>query len=272
MHGSFEKGNIAWFLNGKINTCYNCIDRHVFEYKNGDDVAIIWEGDEPTQTRHITFQQLLDKVCQIANAFKASGVKKGDVVTLYMPMIPECLMTMLACARIGAVHSVIFAGFSSDAIAERVECAQSKFVVTADGGLRGGRNLPLKKICDTALAKDGCKALVEKVFVFKHAGGPGEWVEGRDIKFDEMIADQRPYCPCVSYEYVLNIILLLRSSLIIFCKSISFTGMDGFRRQSFHSLHIWFHRPTKRSPSYHSWIYPFCNAHNSHFFRSEERT
>ena len=238
MHGSFEKGNIAWFLNGKINACYNCIDRHVFEYGNGDDVAIIWEGDEPTDTRHITFQELLEKVSQIANAFKSSGVKKGDVVTLYMPMIPECLMTMLACARIGAVHSVIFAGFSSDAIAERVVCAQSKFVVTADGGKRGGRNLPLKQICDTALGKDACKDIVEKVFVFAHAGGPGEWVEGRDIKFDELVADQRPYCPCVSCLIKVYIFLFFLFCFkfnimsIILCKMtlLQKKGMDGFRR------------------------------------------
>jgi len=196
MHGSFEKGNIAFFLNGKINACYNCIDRHVLEYGNGDDIAIIWEGDEPDQTRRITYQELLDKVCQIANVFKSYGVSKGDVVTLYMPMIPECLMTMLACARIGAVHSVVFAGFSSNAIADRVVYAKSKFVVTADGGKRGGRNLPLKQICDIALAKESCQKIVEKVFVFSHAGGPGEWVEGRDVKFDEVIANQRPFCPC----------------------------------------------------------------------------
>lgn len=211
MHGNFEKGNVAFFLNGKINACYNCVDRHVFEYGNGDDVAIIWEGDEPSDTSHVTYQELLDKVCQIANAFKSMGVKKGDVVTLYMPMIPECLMTMLACARIGAVHSVIFAGFSADAIAERVVCAQSKFVVTADGGKRGGRNLPLKQTCDTALAKEGCQKIVEKVFVFAHAGGPGEWVEGRDVKMNKLIADQRPYCPCEWMDSEDNLFILYTS-------------------------------------------------------------
>ena len=114
---------------------------------------------------------------------------------------------MLACARIGAVHSVVFAGFSADAIAERIKCAESKWLVTADGGARGGRKLPLKKICDDALSKDICKGRVEKVFVFAHAGGPGEWVEGRDVKFNELVADQRPYCPCVSMSSLFFIIV-----------------------------------------------------------------
>lgn len=165
----------------------------------GKDVAILWEGDEPDSVQKITFEQLLKKVSQIANALKSQGVQKGDVVTIYMPMIPEITMTMLACARIGAVHSVIFAGFSADAIAERIKCSESKWVVTADGGKRGGRGLPLKKICDTAIAKEVCHGIVEKMFVFSHHGeavGGVNMVEGRDVAFDEVVAAQRPYCPC----------------------------------------------------------------------------
>jgi len=200
-NGSFDDGSVSWFLNGKLNACYNAVDRWCLPGTNyrGQDVAILWEGDEAGDVRKITFEQLLKRVSQIANALKSQGVKKGDVVTIYMPMIPEIAMTMLACARIGAVHSVIFAGFSADAIAERVKCSDSKWVVTADGGKRAGRALPLKKICDTAIAKDICRGIVEKMFVFSHHGeavGGVSMQEGRDVAFDELIAAQRPYCPC----------------------------------------------------------------------------
>jgi len=126
-----------------MNTCYNCIDRHIEE--RGDQTAILWEGDDPSDTKAITYKQLLRKVCQIANALKSQGVKKGDCVTIYLPMMPEVAMTMLACARIGAFHSVIFAGFSADAIADRIEASQSKWVVTADEGLRAGKKVSKQK-------------------------------------------------------------------------------------------------------------------------------
>eukprot|EP00560_Eucampia_antarctica_P003034 CAMPEP_0197830824 /NCGR_PEP_ID=MMETSP1437-20131217/7437_1 /TAXON_ID=49252 ORGANISM="Eucampia antarctica, Strain CCMP1452" /NCGR_SAMPLE_ID=MMETSP1437 /ASSEMBLY_ACC=CAM_ASM_001096 /LENGTH=652 /DNA_ID=CAMNT_0043433463 /DNA_START=65 /DNA_END=2023 /DNA_ORIENTATION=+ len=211
--GCFEKGNIAWFLNGKLNTCYNAVDRWCLApYNRGKEVAYIWEGDEPSDVRKITFDELLEKVSQIANALKAQGVKKGDVVTIYMPMIPELAMTMLACARIGAVHSVIFAGFSADAIAERIACAESKWVVTADGGKRGGRSLPLKQICDTAVAKDVCAGFVQKMFVFQHHSNPKNiMTPGRDINFDELISVQRPYCPCEWMDSEDNLFILYTS-------------------------------------------------------------
>jgi len=165
--GSFEEGSIAWFAGGKINVCHNAVDRYcTAPFNRGDETAIIWEGDDPDSVQHISYHELQLNVCRIANALKASGVRKGDVVTLYMPMVPELAMTMLACARIGAVHSVIFAGFSADAIADRICDAKSKWVVTASSGSRGGRSLPLKSICDTAIAKDRCVGVVEKVFVF----------------------------------------------------------------------------------------------------------
>jgi len=201
-HGSFEAGDVAYFLGGKLNACYNCVDRHV-DSGRGDEVAIIWEGDEPSNVKHITFKELLAKVCQISNAFKAKGMRKGDVVTIYLPMIPETLMVMLACARIGAVHSVIFAGFSSDAIAERIAAASSKFVVTSDGGKRGGKNLPLKSICDKAIEKEICKGVVEKVFVFNHysvKAEDAEMVEERDIAMEDLCNSQRPYCPPESMD------------------------------------------------------------------------
>lgn len=169
-------------------------------------------------TRHITYSELLTQTCKIANALKAQGVSKGDVVTIYMPMIPEVAMTMLACARIGAVHSVIFAGFSSDAIAERIYSSSSKWVVTSDVGKRGGRTLPLKKICDEAVEKEKCVGVVEKMFVFEHYSGDGQqgdykvtMKEGRDLKFNELIEAQRPYCPCEWMDSEDNLFILYTS-------------------------------------------------------------
>ena len=150
--GSFIDGDVAWFVNGKLNACYNAVDRHV--ETRGDQTAIIWEGDEPGETKSFTYKELLKRVCQIANAMRAEGVKRGDAVTIYMPMMPEVTMVMLACARIGAIHSVIFAGFSADAIAERIAASGSKWVFTSDEGLRGGKKLPLKNICDAAMSKE----------------------------------------------------------------------------------------------------------------------
>jgi len=197
--GTFECGDVGFFLDGKLNACYNCIDRHVIDGK-GDEIAIMWEGDEPSMIRNISFNDLLKEVSKIANSLKSQGVKKGDVVTLYMPMVPEVAMTMLACARIGAVHSVIFAGFSADAIAERVSCAKSKWLVTCDVGYRGGRVLPLKKICDDALSREMCQGVVEKVFVLKHYAGPDKVEVNYDVKRDvilnDLMEEQHPYCPC----------------------------------------------------------------------------
>jgi len=199
--GTFEKGNIGFFLNGKLNTCYNCLDRHIEEGR-GKEKCIIWEGDEAGDVKVFTYEEVLEQVCQISNTLKASGVEKGDVVTIYMPMVPEIAMSMLACARIGAVHSVIFAGFSSDAIAERIMCSKSPWVMTADIGKRGGRSLNLKEICDSALDKVTDKDLVKQVFVYQHYSLGGEhnesvkYVEGRDVMLNDLMKDQRPYCPC----------------------------------------------------------------------------
>ena len=194
--GTLEEGDVAWFENGKLNACYNAVDRWCVDH--GDDVAIIWEGDEPSDVKRITFTEMQKKIGKIANALKSKGVKKGDVVTIYMPMVPELAMTMLACARIGAVHSVIFAGFSSDAIADRIISANSRFVITADGGMRGGRFLPLKEIVDKAISKEECQSIVETLFVYNHHNNDAEvsMQPGRDIDMDALIETQRPYCPC----------------------------------------------------------------------------
>jgi len=197
LSGSFAEGSVSWFAGGRLNVCYNAVDRYCMApYNRGDETAIIWEGDEPGTVQHISYHELKSSVCKIANALKASGIQKGDVVTIYMPMVPELCMTMLACARIGAVHSVVFAGFSADAIADRIQDAKSKWVVTASAGSRGGRNLPLKSICDAAVKKDRCAGIVEKVFVFD-GKGTSEWEkEDIHVKMSELVEAQRPVCSC----------------------------------------------------------------------------
>lgn len=152
---SFARDNvdIRWFEDGELNVAANCLDRHL--EKRGDQTAIIWEGDNPNESKHISYRELYERTNQLANGLKSLGVQKGDTVTLYMPMIPEAAMAMLACARIGAVHSVVFGGFSPDAVAQRVIGADSKLVITADESVRGGKHVPLKENVDSALKRDG---------------------------------------------------------------------------------------------------------------------
>uniref|UniRef100_A0A7S3XKN4 Acetyl-coenzyme A synthetase n=1 Tax=Heterosigma akashiwo TaxID=2829 RepID=A0A7S3XKN4_HETAK len=189
--GSFQDGDIAWFVDGKLNAAACCLDQHLPERAN--QVAIIWEGDEPGDVRRITYQELFRDVCRVANAMKAQGVRKGDVVTVYMPMVPEAAAVMLACARLGAPHSVVFAGFSAEALRDRINDGQSKWVFTTDQGLRGGRVLELKKIVDKAVEGAPC---VEKVFMFSRTGAAEvPFREGVDVRMDELARAQRPYCP-----------------------------------------------------------------------------
>ena len=185
--------SIKWYEDGTLNVAANCIDRHL--RTRGDQVAIIWEGDDPTVDEQITYRQLHERVCKFANVMKANGVKKGDRVTVYMPMIPEAAYAMLACARIGAVHSVVFGGFSPDSLAGRIEDADSKFIITADEGLRGGRSIPLKKNTDAALAK--CAKGDEKVLVVRRTGGEVAWKAGRDLWLHEEMAKVSADCPPV---------------------------------------------------------------------------
>ncbi|MDN6296954.1 MAG: acetate--CoA ligase [Halomonas sp.] len=191
---SFARDNvdIRWFEDGELNVAANCLDRHL-EIRGGD-TAIIWEGDDPAESCHITYAELYDRTNQLANALKALGIGKGDTVTLYMPMIPEAAVAMLACARIGAVHSVIFGGFSPDAIAQRVIGAQSKLVITADESVRGGKHVPLKDNVDAALTREGTD-VCENVLVVKRTGGDIEWHEGRDVWYDELVGKQGLECP-----------------------------------------------------------------------------
>jgi len=185
--------HIRWFHDGTLNACYNCIDRHL--EARGDDVAIIWEGDDPARDLKITYRQLHEKVCRFANALKALGARRGDRITIYMPMIPEAAIAMLACARIGAVHSVVFGGFSPDALAGRIVDCESNIVVTADEGVRGGKAVPLKANVDAA-AENPEVTTLKKVLVVRNTGNPTGWVEGRDAWLHELEATVDADCPC----------------------------------------------------------------------------
>ncbi len=183
--------SIKWFEDGTLNVSANCIDRHL--KKRGKQTAIIFEPDDPAhEAKHISYRELHKQVCRLANVLKANGVKRGDRVTIYLPMIPETAYAMLACARIGAVHSIVFGGFSPDSLAGRIEDCKSRFLITADEGLRGGRKVPLKANADAALKKVGG---VDKVLVVKHTGGQVPWTPGRDLWLEQELAKVGDDCP-----------------------------------------------------------------------------
>ena len=185
----YPKVSIKWFEDGVLNVSYNCIDRHL--KKRGNQVAIIWEGDDPYYDKKITYNELYENVCRFANVLKKQGVKKGDCVTIYLPMIPEAAYAMLACTRIGAVHSIVFGGFSPDSLASRINDANSKVIITADEGLRGGRKVPLKVNTDEALKR--C-AGNEKVIVVRRTGGQVAMHPGRDVWYHEEAAQVSAEC------------------------------------------------------------------------------
>jgi acetyl-CoA synthetase len=186
--------HIRWFYDGTLNVSANCLDRHLPTRAN--QTAIIWEGDDPTQDKKITYQALYEEVCRFANGLKSLGVKKGDIVTIYMPMIPEATVAMLACTRIGAVHSVVFGGFSPEALAGRMEDGKSLYVITADEGVRAGRTIPLKRNVDAAIGLlDEAGLKVSKAIVVTRTGADVPWVEGRDVKYDALVAAQLVDCP-----------------------------------------------------------------------------
>jgi acetyl-CoA synthetase len=182
--------HIKWFYDGVLNAAANCTDRHLAT--RGSQTAIIWEGDSPSEHKHISYAELHDNVCRTANVLKKHGVKKGDRVTIYLPMIPEAAYAMLACARIGAIHSVVFGGFSPDSLVGRIQDCDSNFVITADEGLRGGRKVPLKANADEALKS--CPS-VKKVLVVRRTGGTVKWVDGRDLWYHEECASVSADCP-----------------------------------------------------------------------------
>ncbi|MGK2940219.1 MAG: acetate--CoA ligase [Immundisolibacter sp.] len=184
------RGHIRWFVGGKLNVAYNCLDRHL--PSRGEQTALIWEGDDPDFSRHITYHQLHDEVCRLANVLKIRDVKKGDRVCIYMPMIPSAVAAMLACARIGAVHSVVFGGFSPESIKSRILDSDCRVVITADQGLRGGKPIPLKANVDQAL--EGCPN-VHTVLVYRHTGAEIAWKDGRDGSYQELLAAASTDCP-----------------------------------------------------------------------------
>ncbi|OCH12166.1 acetate--CoA ligase [Aliivibrio sp. 1S128] len=190
---SFDTGHvdIKWFEDGKLNVSANCIDRHLAT--RGDEVAIIWEGDDPQDDASITFNELHEQVCKFSNALKSQGVRKGDVVCIYMPMVAEAAVAMLACTRIGAVHTVVFGGFSPEALAGRIVDSDAKVVITADEGVRGGRTVPLKKNVDDALNNPEVTT-IEKVVVFQRTGNDIEWTEDRDVWWHQATAVASAHC------------------------------------------------------------------------------
>lgn len=188
--GEFSKASVSWFKDAKLNVSYNCIDRHLPQ--RADQTAFIWEGDEPTDSLHVTYRELHQAVCRLANALKQRGVKKGDRVCIYMPMIPEAAYAMLACARIGAIHSVVFGGFSPDAIRDRILDSDCQTVITANQGLRGGKVIPLKENVDKALSH--CPN-VHSVIVVKRTDASTPWQESRDLWYHDAVAGVGDDCP-----------------------------------------------------------------------------
>jgi acetyl-CoA synthetase len=188
---SFENDvRVAWYEDGTLNASYNCIDRHL--PRRAEQTAILWEGDDPGEDRTVTYRELHEAVSRLSNVLKSRGVKKGDRVTIYLPMIPEATIAMLACARIGAIHSVVFGGFSPDSLAGRIQDCRSTVLITADEGRRGGRAIPLKRNADNALRH--CPE-VRDVIVVRHTGGVIDWVEGRDLWYHEACAAASADCP-----------------------------------------------------------------------------
>ncbi len=182
--------SIKWFEDGVLNVAANCLDRHLAT--RGDKTAIIWEGDDPSESRHLTYRQLHEAVCRLGDALRSRGVRKGDRVTIYMPMVPEAAVALLACARIGAVHSVVFGGFSPESLRDRIQDSQSRVVITADEGLRGGKKIPLKANVDAAL-KD-CP-FVDTTIVVRRTGATIGWMDGRDFWYDQLCQKASPDCP-----------------------------------------------------------------------------
>jgi acetyl-CoA synthetase len=201
----YHKGKIEWFSGGELNVAYNCIDRHL--PKRANQAALIWEGDDPNVSKTVTYQELHDEVCRFANSLKELGVGKGDTVCIYMPMILEAAYAMLACARIGAIHSVVFGGFSPEALKDRVLDAECKVVITADEGVRGGKSVPLKNNVDTAVKDCDC---VDYILVVKNTGGNIAWND-RDVWYHEISSKQEASCPCENFDAETPLFILYTS-------------------------------------------------------------
>jgi acetyl-CoA synthetase len=202
----FADGTVAWFLGGKLNAAYNCVDRHV--KRHGDKTAIIWESDSPSESRHISYRELYRDVCRMANVLRSYGIGRGDRVAIYLPMVPEAAVAMLACARIGAVHTVVFAGFSAEALRDRINDAQAVAVVTADQGLRGGKAIPLKRTVDEATM---AAPSVRTVFMAHRTNAKVPFFPPRDVHLEEALEKQRPYSPPESMDAEDTLFLLYTS-------------------------------------------------------------
>ncbi|MCW2486643.1 acetate--CoA ligase [Candidatus Symbiopectobacterium sp. NZEC127] len=191
---SFDPGHIRirWFEDGTLNVAANCLDRHLATL--GDQTAIVWEGDDASQSKTVSYRELYQSVCRFANVLKSLGIKKGDVVAIYMPMVPEAAVAMLACTRIGAIHSVIFGGFSPESIAGRIIDSSAKLVITSDEGIRAGRTIPLKKNIDDALRNPGVKTVAHTI-VYQRTGAAIDWHEGRDLWWHDLIVGADDHCP-----------------------------------------------------------------------------
>lgn len=205
LSGDFSHHNVTWFSGAKLNVCENCVDRHLPE--KATQAAIIWEGDDPAQTRVLTYQELHEQICCFANGLKSLGVKKGDRVCIYLPMIPEAAITMLACARIGAIHSVVFAGFSPESLKNRIQDAECKIVITADSNLRGGKQIPLKANVDEII--EACTT-VEKIIVVNYSGQPIP-MNDRDIWYHDLVAHVSSECPAEPMEATEPLFILYTS-------------------------------------------------------------
>ncbi|MDP0559961.1 MAG: acetate--CoA ligase, partial [Candidatus Thioglobus sp.] len=201
----FSKGKIVWFEGATLNVSYNCLDRHLPE--RADQVAIIWEGDDPNSSESITYKELHEKVCKFANGMKDLGVVKGDRICLYMPMIVEATVAMLACARLGAIHSVVFGGFSPDALRDRILDSECKLVITSDEGVRGGKSIPLKANVDIATKECGC---VEHIVVVEKTGGEVTWGD-RDVWYHELIENASTDFPCEMFDAETPLFILYTS-------------------------------------------------------------
>ncbi len=182
--------SIKWFLKGELNVCSNCLDRHL--QTRGDKIAILWEGDNPKKSKKITYKELYKEVCKFSNVLKNQGVKKGDCVTIYLPMIPEAAIAMLACSRIGAIHSVVFGGFSPDSLADRINDCDSTIIITADEGIRGGKIIPLKDNADKAAEKAPC---LKQMIVVKRTGNKINWNETRDFWYEKLMKNVSDISP-----------------------------------------------------------------------------
>ena len=235
---NFKDGMIAWFLMGKLNVCENCVDRHV--QAHGDRVALIWEKDEPGQQEYITYRQLQKEVSRCANVLKHSGIRKGDIVALYMPMIPEAVYAMLACARIGAIHNVVFAGFSAEALRDRIQDSKAKAVFTVDEGLRGRKVLPLKRTVDEAVM--ACPT-VEHVFVVRRTGRKVPFYSPRDVWLKEAMDAERPYCPVETMDAEDTLFLLYTSGSTGKPKGVSHTSAGYLLYTALTHRHVFDYKP-----------------------------